>query len=185
MKYSILLILVFAACAFGQAKETIPTKTRTDLEAFQEKYGVVVIKSYSNVGRMTGTGGTFSLQALTLNNPTNNTKVRGLVVEVETSERYSSSARSFVEYDEIDSLIKGIDYISKIDKSKTPLDLFEAKYTTKGGFEIVVFNNSQDKLSVAISVGSYGSKTIYVKLEDISTLVLNLQNAKAILDKAQ
>lgn len=179
---TIIFVLVFSLSVFSQTTETAPAKPKTNLETFQEKYGSVLIKGYSIIGKMSGRGGIVTVQALTLNNPAIKTTVRGLIVEVDTSERYSTSARSFVEYDEIDSLIKGIAYISKIDKSATAFNSFEAKYKTKDDFSVTVFNDSQDKLSAVIAVGAYSRKSVFVELADVATLVTHLQNGKAALD---
>lgn len=157
-------------------------KPKTDLEVFQEKYGSVIVQGYTNVATMNGLGGSFTVIAKQFVNPATGTKVRGLVVEVDSSERYASSARSFIEYGEIDSLIKGIDYISKLDKSVTKLQLFEAEYKTKGKFSVTVFNNAAGKLQVAIAVGRIGRKSIYTDIANLPQLTTNLQQAKGILD---
>lgn len=180
--YSLIAILVFSAAVTTQTQPTAKDKPKTELETFQEKYGVVVIKSFSRLGQIKGLNGTFKILVMEFRNPTNNTKVKGLVVEVETSEKYSNSARSFIEYDEIDSLIKGIGYISKIDKSVTRLNSFEARYKTKGEFEITVFNDAEDKLNAVLSVGSYSQKSVYINLEILATVISELEKAKSVLD---
>ncbi len=179
---TLLLILTLSFAAFGQTQTAQPAKPKTELESFQEKYGVVVVKTFSDVSEMTGSGGVLKIQARALKNPSAGSKVRGLVVEIDSTEKYASSARSFIEYDEIDSLIKGIAYISKIDKSVTTLESFEAEYKTKGDFSITVFSNRQGGVRAALSVGSYSQKNVFIKLEDLAVLITNLEKAKNVLD---
>ncbi|HSK73338.1 MAG TPA: hypothetical protein VK892_16680 [Pyrinomonadaceae bacterium] len=181
---TLVFCLIFSAFAFGQDKAQVnqTAKPKTELELFQEKYGTVIVKSYSKISQIRGIGGTFQIMAMEFRNPSNNTKVNGLVVEINTTDRYANSARSFIEYDEIDSLIKGINYVSKVDKSVTSLDSFEARYKTKGDFEVVVFNDEQGKLGVALSVGSIGQKTIYLEMDGLNNLVTQLQQAKNTLN---
>jgi hypothetical protein len=181
-----LFILIFACAASisAQTPDLQEKKTKTNLEAFQEKYGAVLVKGYSSVGRMMGIGSaTVEIQARELKNASSNTKIKGLLIIVDTNEKYASAARSFIDYDEIDSLIKGIGYISKIDKSITSLANFEAAYDTKGDFSVTVFNDSQGKLNVAITAGSVGSKSVYTSMENLAELVSILLKAKAVLDE--
>jgi hypothetical protein len=41
-----------------------------------------------------------------------------------------------VDYDELDSLISGMDYLAKINYNATSLDAFDAAYTTKSGLRV-------------------------------------------------
>jgi len=72
-----------------------------------------------------------------------NPKLRqtGLTVEVKESGRVERESVSFVDYDEIDSLLRGIDYISKIERNVTSLKDFEAEYRTKVDFGITTSMN--------------------------------------------
>lgn len=178
---------LFGVTAIAQTPATAAaaqdTKPKTELEAFQARHGSVIVKGYSEISPATaGTGGSIELKVMEFRNASNNTKVKGLVAEIDPAERYASTARAFIEYGEIDSLIKGIGYISKIDKSVTTLKSFEARYSTKDDFEVTVFNRTSGEISVAISVGRIGAKTVYVTVEQLAALVAQLQQAKTMLD---
>jgi hypothetical protein len=176
--------MISAQTAASQAAAA-PTanKPKTELETFQEKYGAVIVQGYTKIPEMRGTlGGTFTIIAKQFTDAGSGLKVKGLVMEVDTGERYSSEARSFVEYGEINSLLKGIDYIAKLDKSVTKLSSFEAAYKTKDDFEVTVFNSSNGGLRAAISVGRIGRKTIIMELTALVDLTAKLQQAKTILD---
>jgi hypothetical protein len=43
-------------------------------------------------------------------------------------------ATALIDYDELDSLLDGLEYLGKLDWSVTSLPDFSAVYTTKGGF---------------------------------------------------
>lgn len=182
------LALLTASCvtAFAQtpaaAAANADNKNKTELELFQEKYGSVIVKGFSDLTPIVGTSGSFQFTLMEFRNPSSASKVKGLVAEVDPAERYSSSVRSFIEYGEIDSLIKGITYISKIDKTVTTLQNFEARYATKGEFTITVFNSSAGETRVALTVGRIGAKSIFVEQAALATLVTQLQQAKASLD---
>jgi hypothetical protein len=189
--HPLLIVISSAILSFGQtaATQSLPgssarsDKPKTDLEQFQERYGAVIVQGFSKTALLKGVGGSFSIYVKEFKNAANNTKVKGLVVDIETDERFSSNARSFIEYGEVESLIKGIEYISKLDKGVTTLANFEAKYKTKDDFSITVFNSSYDgKLSVAITIGNIGRKTIYLEIAQLPELMSQFQKAKLALD---
>jgi hypothetical protein len=186
MKVNLLILLSIISLAslnaFTQTTPTPDPKSKTDLELFQEKYGSVIVKGYTNLPEITGLGGTFKITVREFLDAATAKKIKGLQVEVDKVERYSTPARSFIEYGEIDSLIKGINYVAKIDKSVTTLTQFEAKYATKGEFSVTVFNNSSGKLEAAVTAGRIGSKSVFVSLETLTKIVAQLQEAKVMLD---
>jgi hypothetical protein len=178
-------LIAFCSNVFSQAKPAATptdTKPKTDLELFQEKYGAVIVKGYSELPVINGSGGSFQLTVMEFRNPGTGSKVKGLIAEVTPGERYATSSRSFVEYGEIDSLINGIGYISKIDKNVTTLQSFEARYTTKGDFEVTVFSRTNGGSGVALTAGRYSSKNVFLDQAALTTLVAQLQQAKTMLD---
>ncbi len=74
---------------------------------------------------------------------------------------YEKDHTSFIDYDEIDSLIQGIDYISNVKPDVTEFENFQADYSTKGDLEISTFS-SNDKLMAAVSSGNIGRVTAYL-----------------------
>lgn len=183
---SFLLFSLLGLTSLTALAQTVPnnseSKSKTELEVFQEKYGSVIVKGFTDLPAIRGLGGTFKITVREFRDPATTRKIKGLQVEVDTGERYSSSAASFIEYGEIDSLIKGIDYVAKIDKSVTTLANFEAQYKTKGEFEITVFNDLKGELSVALRAGRIGAKTVFFTLATLPKVVAQLQEAKAMLD---
>ena len=61
-------------------------------------------------------------------------KEHGLAVEVTRQKFFNDTM--LIDYDELPSLLTAIDYMSKLDVGVTPLNSFDAAYTTKGGFRI-------------------------------------------------
>ena len=73
--------------------------------------------------------------------------------------------------DEIDSLLKGIDYISKVTRDVTKLDGFEAEYHTKGDFRVTVFSGGSDGvMGAAVSSGRIGKTQVFLKPTDLDGL---------------
>jgi hypothetical protein len=127
---------------------------------------------------MRGIGGTIEVLSMEFTDAQDGKKERGIVIEVTESGRLERSDRSYIDYDEIDSLLKGIDYISKLDKSITHLTNFEAKYSTRGDFAITTFNDSEG-IKAAISSGRLGRVDVYIKLanlEEFKNLVISAKS---------
>jgi hypothetical protein len=105
-------------------------------------------------------------------------KTYGMVIAVKDNGRLEQSNNSFIDYDEIPSLISGIDYISKINTDVTKLSNFEATYSTKGDFAVTVFNDSKGKLSVAVSSGRIGRASAYLEIDQLLKLRALIFQAK-------
>jgi hypothetical protein len=107
--------------------------------------------------------------------------VLGIAIEVKGSSRQRESTSS-IDYDEIESLIKGIDYITKIDKSVTSLSNFEAMYKTKGEFSITTFSSQSGEIKVAVSSGRVVQTTAFLSMNDLAKLKSLIIEAKQKLD---
>jgi hypothetical protein len=179
-----LTFLLFASSvAFAQTpKATATPEGKTNLETFQAKTGAVIIKGFTRQGSIRGVGGTVEVSNREFIDAQTGKKAYGVVVEVKESGRLERSNRSFIDYDEIDSLLKGIDYIAKIDSTVTKLKNFEAQYTTKGEFSVTVFNDAEG-LQVAITSGRFGGVSMYLKLEELVNFRKLITDAKAGLDE--
>jgi hypothetical protein len=51
-----------------------------------------------------------------------------------------------IDYDELPSLLAAIDYLSKVEVSVSPMETFDAAYTTKGGFRIAALGTRRTGL---------------------------------------
>lgn len=184
MKYKAIVILVLtsSAFAFGQEKsEQKKEAPRTQLEAFAAETGAVIIKGYSEVGRVTGMG-SVEVDCREFANASTGKKSFGIAIKVAEAGRLEREDSSFIDFEEISSLIAGIDYISKIQPTVTSLAKFEATYATKGDFSVTVFNTSNGKLSVAVSSGRFGRTSAYLSVEKLADLRALIVKAKEHLD---
>jgi hypothetical protein len=180
------LLLFTASAVLAQVPKPSPSPTpegSTKLEKFQARAGSVLIKGYTVVGNLSGTGGSVTVKSMELTDAQSGRKEQGIVITVEGSGRYDHPYNSFIDSDEIDSLIKGIDYIAKTDKTVTQQTNFEARYQTRGDFNITTFNSSRDNnISVAISSGRIGGESVYLQLEQLEKLKELILMAKGKLE---
>jgi hypothetical protein len=178
---SIIFLLLSVTCFAQGAKPTSTPEPQTKIELFQARTGAVILKNFTTVGSLRGIGGTTTVTCREFVDAQTGKKEYGITIDVKESGRLERENRSYVDYDEIDSLIKGIDYILKIDNSVTKLKNFEANYRTKGSLEVSVFNDAEG-IETGVTVGNIGSTSVYFKPDDFQNFRKLIVEAKATLD---
>jgi hypothetical protein len=58
----------------------------------------------------------------------------------------------YIDYDELDGLIRGIQFVSQTDRSQMPMDNFEAAYRTRCGLSVLKVSNGA-KLTIVLKSG--------------------------------
>ncbi len=142
-----LLPLVLAAVVTSQAlaqdkAAPVPKEPKTKIEIFDAKTGAVIVHGFSTIGTVRGRFGTSAtVECKEFTDASSGKKEYGITITVKDTSEYKREHVSYIDYDEIDSLTKGIDYITKVDKTATKLDDFQADYKTKG--ELAFVENPQ------------------------------------------
>jgi hypothetical protein len=161
-------------------KVEIEAQPKTALEAFSSRPGIVIVRGFSSVARLAGTGGTVAVEARELANAPAGRKVWGLVIETKASGPDARAQQAFVDYDEIESLLKGLDYLGKMDKSVTKLESFQADYRTRGNLVVSVFNEG-DAINFGVWCG-LAPDAVYFKQGGLADFRKAVAAAKAQLD---
>lgn len=179
-----ILTIPLIAVAQEQADATkVPPATK--LEAFSARTGIVLVKGFTNLGTVNGMG-RVSIDVREFRDASNPKSAQyGVAFEVKESGRLERENTSYIDEDEIDSLIRGLDYISKIDRSVTTFGNFEAQYRTKGDLSLVVFSGSGGEISLAVSSGRIGRTRAFLKLADIEQIRTLLGEAKKAIASAK
>ncbi len=177
-------IIFFAVFTFAvSAQDAAPAQkeSKTKLEAFEAKTGTVLIKGIQEIGSVEGSGAV-TVECREFTDANTGHKEYGIIIEVKESARFERKSKSLIDYDEIDSLLKGIDYISKVNKSVTQLTSFEAVYKTKGDLSVTTFNTDRDEMRAAIQSGRIGSATAFFSPDQLTKFRVLIENAKVKLD---
>lgn len=177
----ILIVVLALTVGAGQQSKETKQESKTQLEAFGMQTGAVIVKGFSTLGAVSEMG-KISLDCLEITNVSTGTRQLGIVIDVEESGRLERTDRSFIDYDEIDSLLKGIDYISKVTSKNTKLNDFEAIYKTKGDFVVVLFSSSQGGTQAAVRSGYIGSVSAFISIDKLAELRALIVQAKEKLD---
>jgi hypothetical protein len=172
-------IVLLAPSAYSENLKYTAPKFTTKLEQFSAKTGVVLICGFHKIGSTQGLYSTsVNIKSKEFTNVTDGSKQYGITIETFKEDgRYDKKHTSFIDFDEIDSLIQGIEYISKVKPEVTKFEKFQADYTTKGELKISTFS-SGDKLMAAVTSGNIGSVAAYFNIEDLAKVKELLLQAK-------
>jgi hypothetical protein len=174
------IVTLICAAAQAQQSATVPQEPKTKLESFQRQTGTVVIKGYSEIGVVHGLGGV-KVDCMEFTDATTERRQIGIVIDVIESGRIQNSDRSFIDYEEVEPLLKGIDYIAKVKADATRLGNFEAIYKTKGNFTATTFSSS-GKVEAAVASGHFRQATAYLSLQQLAELRGLIAQTKQKLD---
>lgn len=171
----------------AEAKKVQSAPAVAGAEVPQSPGGKTMIIGFSSIGSVAGLG-TVSVEAREIRSLDAPGSSRyGALIMVTASSALSSGGTdsSFIAYDEIDPLLRGIDSLTKVDKTITSFDNFQASYRTKGDFGIDTFNSRSGSIEATVSSGGSLRRSVYLKLSDLEKLKTLLVGAKAKLDTAK
>jgi hypothetical protein len=168
MKATLLFTFLCSGLIFAQDKPNTPAKpeTKTKIEIFQSRKGGVIIKSfekvfdfpfYSMIGgkpkKHFNTGGG-EAEVWELIDGTSGVKVYGIKIELNNlSSRAGRTETVFLDADEVDAVLKGVDYILGYQSDKTKYKDWQVDFKSKAGFKISAFSTSKSTL-YAVQAGT-------------------------------
>jgi len=177
--------LLLPASHAANLKDSVPI-AKTKLEQFSAKTGVVLIRGFHKIGSAQGLYNTsVSIEAKEFTNVTDGTKQYGITIKAfKENGKYDKEHTSFIDYDEIDSLVEGINYIIKVKPEVTKFEDFQADYKTKGDLKISTFSSGTKVLS-AITSGNIGGVASYFNIEDLTKVKDLILNAKVKIEEVK
>ena len=186
-RFTLLFILfaASAACVTAQtnAPAPLPFDPLTKLEALDTQVGSVLLKNYTYVGSVSGfTGGIVMVTSYEFVDQQTGRKEYGIGVELKETGRTEREARTYVDYDEIDALVRAMDYIIKIERS-TSMENFEAQYRSRGELSVTTFLRPNGALGAEIGIGIYRRASINVSTGKLADFRKLIADAKTTLDK--
>lgn len=183
---TLLLILstVPPARVEAQPSAAMEEKPRTKLEAFQARLGTVIVKEYRRLDQVRSSGGFGSVEviAVELTDAGSGARQTGVAVEVAEGGTLQNSSRAYVDADEIEALLQGIDRLVRTTAEDTRLGSFEATYTTKGHLCVTIFSDAGERVSAAVRSGSTAPAVVCLSLKDLAELRAGIAAAKELLD---
>ena len=189
--FAALLLLLFCGSAFAQRPgpqfrrplACDPLEPRTKLEAIEWRYERVLIKGFSQIAVLPVRGADIRVDAVELKDTDATTRAVGLVIALRESGENPRENRSFVDYEEIDRLLKAMETLGRVSESVTRLSGFEARYRTLGDLEVVVFRQSRSGVAVSLTSGTCDRVTAVLTLDELDRLRAHIVEAKTRLDE--
>ncbi len=130
--------------AHAQPPVVLPAEPPTRLEAFLYRQGALMLHGSSRVGAVRATpaapAALITVGSRELTDAQTGERALGVAVEVRSSEGRDPDRVSYVDLEELPSLLAALDYMTKVQRTETALDRFEARYLTKGGLLVTVFD---------------------------------------------
>ena len=160
-----------------------PLEPRTKLEAIDGQYEKVLIKGFTQVAAFHARGGDVRVDAVELKEAGSSTRALGIVVAVREAGERPRDNRSFVDYEQIEFLIKAIESIARVNETVTKLTGFEARYRTPGDLELNVFRQSRSGTAAALTSGICEKTMVLLTLDELERLKGIILEAKARLDE--
>jgi hypothetical protein len=187
LKPLIFTFLVLAAgvwlTASARAQDTnlYPGWCMTRLEAAQTNTGRVIIKAASPIGSVVGHGGTVAVVAMEITDTVSGQKEHGVAVTLFEGDQTGGSA--LVDYDELDSLLNGLDYLSRVDWTVTSLASLNAFFITKDGFRTAAFSSKRTgTIEYAVRALRSNQRPALLTRDQVAQLRSLIQQAKSKLD---
>jgi hypothetical protein len=189
--FVLLMLLLFCGAALGQRPgpqfrrplACEPVEPRTKLETIDWRYEKVLVKGFSQIATVTARGAEVRLDAVELKDTDSGIRALGLVIALRETGENPRENRSFIDYEEIDRLLKALDAIARVNESVTRLASFEARYRTVGDLEISVFRQSRSGTAASLTSGICDRVTGLLTLDELDKLKAYIVEAKTRLDE--
>ncbi|HSY19404.1 MAG TPA: hypothetical protein VK815_13765 [Candidatus Acidoferrales bacterium] len=179
------LMKVLAMVSLGMAWLGAPAHAqstnefRTDIETFELQTNIVIVKGFGTGGTVSVGNGILSIHLKESFSPDTGGKWQALVLDCSEG---GLRERAVVDYAEIDSLLKALDYIRTVTYDVTSLPGFEATYQTKDGFRVIGIGSHRQS-AVQTFVQFDGCGRIPLNSDQISQLRSQIAQARQTLDE--
>jgi hypothetical protein len=189
-------MLIVSLCGYASGQRRVPQpqlssrcepeEQRTRLEEFDVKTGTVVIKGSTRVAILNTSSGSARVEALEMRDTGDPVRATGVAITLRDSARQTNvESKAYIDYEEIDPLIKGLDSVARSDETITKLTSFEARYRTRGDFEINVFRQTSGGIAATVSSGTFDRVTVSLSLDELVKLRWMILQAKTKLEELE
>lgn len=161
----------------------------TKLEEFDWRVETVLVRGSTHVSTLAARGGSARVDAIELRDEGSGARAAGVVIELRDTSRADANTpapetRSYIDFEDIDPVIRAWDRVAKTDDTITRLNNFESRYRTKGDFEIAVFRQTPGgTIAAVVSGGICDRVRLLLSLDELIRLRHMVVQAKERLDE--
>lgn len=127
------LIVLCSSLAMTVCAQDTNNLPKTEIENFELQTGTVIVKGFGEIGSITTGAGVVSVRCKESIDENSGQREYGVSVALTSDQLHGFLV---VDYDELDSLIHGLDFLGKITYDVTAMPSFDAKFATKSGLLI-------------------------------------------------
>jgi len=176
-----LILAGFTHLAPGQLTNLCQPLPPTRLDAFDTNTGVVILKGSTDLGAISASAGEVGVRCREITDTSTGRKEQGLSLEIAPQGQVRSVLQ--IDYDEVAPLLDAIEYITRLEVTATPLNSFDAAYTTKSGFRIAALGTRRTgTIQFGVRDARIGGTPVVFSRDDMSRLAALLNQGKATLD---
>ena len=179
-KTCIALVLI-SGLLIPVARAQVTNVTFTELETFESQPGTVIVKGAGQIGSLNLGDINVAVICKESTDTAAGHKEYGVAVEIAENNRHR--VRMVVDYDEVDSLLNGLNYLAQIDSNVTTLPTFAASYVTRSGLRVGASTNQrQGAIQYFLQDRSINSARIPMTSAQLVQFRSLMQQAKQNLD---
>lgn len=141
MRKFCIVLIVASGLGTLAARAQVTNVPPTELEAFEAQTGAVIVKGAGPTGTLAVDA--VNVQVISKESLNASTDRRQYGMAVEADANNLRVWKKVVDYDEMDSLLSGLNYLAKIDYKVTAEPTFVASYVTKSGLRIGAFTSQR------------------------------------------
>ena len=130
---SFIFIVLCAALPLVSHAQYQTNAPATQIENFELQPDAIMVKGFGDIGSVSTESGTVSVRCKESNNVTINQKMYGISVALTAGQAHGALV---VDYDELEGMIRALDFLSKISYQVTPMPGFDASFTTRSGLRV-------------------------------------------------
>ena len=185
-RFIAVLIAVAGGSLLGDPARAQETNTcllvpATKLEAFDTNTDTVIIKATAPIGTVAAHGEAVAVRCREITDAGTGRRESGIIIDIAYGAQVEGTA--LIDYDELDSLLDGLDYLGKLDWSVTSLPDFSAVYTTKGGFRADARGSRRTgNIEFAVRSTRVGFPRLSLSRDQLGQLRSLVEQGKAKLD---
>ena len=165
----------------AQETNVYPLMPATKLEAFETNTDTIIIKGTAPMGTVSMHGGEVSVRCREITDAGTGRRESGILIDFAFGAQVEGT--TLIDYDELDSLLDGLDYLGKVDWSVTSLPDFSAVYTTKGGFRADARGSRRTgNIEFAVQSTRIGAPKLLLSRDQLGQLRSLIDQARTKLD---
>lgn len=158
-----------------------PIDPRTKLEELEDRYATALIKGFTQITTVDVRG--VRVDVVDLHDAGGSARARGIVIVLREGGDRPNEGRAYIDYDEIERLVSGIDSVSTVNELESKFPGFEGRYRTFGDFEVSVFRQTARGTAARLSTGVCDQVTQSLTLDELAKVKAMIVEAKGRLDE--